>query len=279
MAVKVGTGVLLAALALVGILWGPFWLMAPLVGIVILGAQLEFLRLSDGQLSALDLSVALAGGAVVLGTAALGPKERLMAWLLVAVALAGIAVLLWVLATPLRGQEEMPKAAARALWMLAGLLYIPLLGSGWIVLMREEMGPQGRALVLLAGFVTWLNDTMAYFGGKTMGRHRMYPAVSPNKTWEGSVWGMIGSLGGGLGVAVILLPDLSLGLVATYALTGGVLAQCGDLMESVFKRAAGVKDSAGFLPGHGGFLDRIDAFLFVIPWTLAWFLVWFPIGR
>jgi len=277
MAVKIGTGVLLAALALAGILWAPFWLVGPLAGIVLLGALYEFLRLSGLALTRGDLGVAVAGGAAVLAAAALASRDGLFAWMTTATMLAAVAMLLRVLATPLRQPEDLPRASTRALWMIGGLVYVTLLGAGWLVLMHDSMGSRGRALVLLAGFVTWMNDTMAYFGGKTMGRHRMYPAVSPNKTWEGSAWGMVGSLAGALGVRALLLPEAPLPSVIAFAVTGGALAQAGDLAESVFKRAAHVKDSAGFLPGHGGFLDRIDAFLFVLPWTVAWFLVWWPL--
>jgi phosphatidate cytidylyltransferase len=134
--------------------------------------------------------------------------------------------------------------------------------------------------VLTAGVVTWLNDTMAYFGGKLLGKRipaKMYPLISPNKTWIGSIWGMAGSVGGvfllrwAFGVDYPWLPLLGLGLV------GGALGQLGDLAESMFKRSAGVKDSGNLLPGHGGMLDRIDAFLFVGPITWLWIFVWFPV--
>ena len=274
---KIGTGVALAALALAAILWGPFWLVGPLVAVVLLGAQYEFLRLSGGALTTKDVAVALTGGAAMLAAAALAPWQDFPAWMMAATMLAGIAMLLRVLGTPLRQPEDLPRASIRALWMFGSLLYVALMGGCWLVLMRDFLGSQGRSLVLLAGFVTWMNDTLAYFGGKTMGRHRMYPAVSPNKTWEGSAWGMVGSVAGALGVRALLLPEASLVSVVAFALTGGALAQAGDLAESMFKRAAHVKDSAGFLPGHGGFLDRIDAFLFVLPWTVMWFLLWWPI--
>lgn len=277
MLVKIGTGALLAALALAGILWGPFWLVGPVAAVVLLGAQYEFLRLSGGLLTTGDLLVALAGGAAVLACAALAPWQNLWAWTMAATMLAGVAILIRVLGTPLGRPEDLPGASLRSLWMIGGLVYVALLGSGWLVLMRDSLGIQGRGLVLLAGFVTWMNDTLAYFGGKTMGRRRMYPTVSPSKTWEGSAWGMAGSLAGALGVRALVLPEVSLASVVAFAVTGGALAQAGDLAESVFKRAAHVKDSAGFLPGHGGFLDRIDAFLFVLPWTVAWFLLWSPL--
>lgn len=277
MAVKIGTGLVLAVLALAGILWAPFWLVAPLATIVVIGAHYEFLRLSGGALSSGDIGVALAGCAAVLAAAALSPWKDVLAWMATATMLATLTMLFRVLITPLRRPEDMPRAAMRSLWMIGGLVYVGLLGSGWLVLMRDAMGGQGRGLVLLAAFVTWMNDTFAYFGGKTMGRHRMYPAVSPNKTWEGSGWGMVGSIAGALGVRAVLLPEAPLWSVLAFAITGGALAQAGDLVESIFKRAADVKDSASFLPGHGGFLDRIDAFLFVLPWTLAWFLLWWPL--
>ncbi|HCS49151.1 MAG TPA: phosphatidate cytidylyltransferase [Candidatus Aminicenantes bacterium] len=113
--------------------------------------------------------------------------------------------------------------------------------------------------------VIFLGDTGAFFFGKLIGRHKMTPLASPHKTWEGSVGGIAFSVLGALAARQLLLKDIEL----WPALVAGVLvhaaAQVSDPLESLFKRAVGVKDSSNFLPGHGGFLDRIDSLLLAAP--------------
>jgi len=121
----------------------------------------------------------------------------------------------------------------------------------------------GPRLLLFALAITWAADTVAYFAGRAFGKHPLAPHISPKKTWEGSLAGMLGSLA--LAYAFhtwlyIPLPHLFL-----MAILGNVAGQMGDLLESACKRSAGVKDSGGLLPGHGGVLDRIDALILCIP--------------
>jgi phosphatidate cytidylyltransferase len=121
---------------------------------------------------------------------------------------------------------------------------------------------QGAGLVVFTLMIAWLSDTLAMFAGKTFGGPKLYPAASPNKTWAGSLGGITGSMLGGVAAHFVLVPALPLlPLVATAAFAGA-FGQLGDLCESVLKRSAGVKDSGAVLPGHGGFLDRIDALTF-----------------
>lgn len=275
MLVKVLTGVVLAAVALAGILLAPPWLLGPVLAIVFLGALDEFVRLpGPAVMRTSDRVVTAVAGAALLAVAVAAPEALVFPWLVTALALGVLAVLLAVLANPL-GVDDMPRAGLRAAHCMGGLGYVGLLSAVALLLVRE--GEAGRYVILVAGFVTWMNDTMAYFGGKTMGRHKMYPAVSPNKTWEGSFTGMLGSVGGALLVWGILQPDTPVLPLLGFALVGGALGQAGDLAESVFKRAYGVKDSGTFLPGHGGFLDRVDAFLFVAPVAWFWFFRWVPL--
>ncbi len=273
MLVKIATGLVLAAVALVGILKAPFLWVAPVAVAVFLLALDEFVRLPGRQVKAVDRVVAALAGASVLAAASLLPMDRAFQGIATALALGVIAILVAVLFTP----HPIEQAGARASHGVGGLAYVGLLGAISLLILRDEHGDTGRYVLLLAGVVTWGNDTMAYFGGKTFGRHKMYPAVSPNKTWEGSVSGMIGSVAGALLIRALLLPDITLPSLVGFALVGGALGQVGDLVESLFKRTWGVKDSGDLLPGHGGFLDRIDAFLFVAPMAWFWFFWWFPI--
>lgn len=134
----------------------------------------------------------------------------------------------------------------------------------------------GTALVLYPIAVTWINDTCAYFGGRAWGRRRLSPRISPNKTVEGAVAGFIGGIATGAVYAAFVFDAWQgLGLGVWAGALGGLLvtavAQLGDLVESLFKREAGVKDSGAVFPGHGGVLDRLDALLFAFP-VAYWFL-------
>lgn len=113
----------------------------------------------------------------------------------------------------------------------------------------------------------WLCDTAAYFAGKSLGKHKLFPSVSPNKTWEGAIAGFITAL---LSMVLatqinLLIPEFPLLHAVVIGIIIGVLGQIGDLAESKLKRDAGVKDSSSLLPGHGGVLDRLDSILFVFP--------------
>ncbi len=151
---------------------------------------------------------------------------------------------------------------------LGGAIYIGLLLSHFILLrdLAEEWG-----WTLLAFFPTWANDTGAYFVGRWIGNRPFAPRISPKKTWEGSIGGWISGIAvATLMGAVLRLPLLHaslLGLLISLAATGG------DLVESMFKRWAGVKDSGRLIPGHGGVLDRIDSLLFSVV-AVYYYLIW-----
>ena len=119
---------------------------------------------------------------------------------------------------------------------------------------------------LIAIFASlWMCDTMAYFGGRTMGKHKLFVRVSPNKTWEGAVWGFTGALITMLVMRQLVLPYVALHQAIVIGVIIGVFGQIGDLVESALKRDAGVKDSSALIPGHGGVLDRFDSLIFVAP--------------
>ncbi len=136
-------------------------------------------------------------------------------------------------------------------------------------------GREGPLLLLFALVITWVGDSAAYFAGRSIGKHPLAPHLSPKKTWEGTLASFIGSLAVALAFALFMavpLPHL-LGMAAV----GNVGGQVGDLLESAYKRSAGIKDSGSLLPGHGGVLDRIDALILAIPvvWYY-WILIYSP---
>lgn len=125
----------------------------------------------------------------------------------------------------------------------------------------------GRRLLLFALAITWAGDTVAYFVGRSLGKHPLAPHISPKKTWEGSAGGLLGSLL--VAYAFSFWIKIPLPHLFAMAALGNVAGQMGDLLESAYKRSAGVKDSGDLLPGHGGVLDRIDALILCIP--LIWY--------
>ncbi|MGB9858816.1 MAG: phosphatidate cytidylyltransferase [Moorellaceae bacterium] len=143
-----------------------------------------------------------------------------------------------------------------------GLLYVT--GSLSHLLLLRLVPDRGFSLVVYAFVLTWANDTGAYFAGRLWGRKRIYPLLSPGKTWEGAIGGLLATLVVGLFIGSKLLPLGRPGLLVLPLLVA-LFAQLGDLIESGIKRLAQVKDSGRFLPGHGGILDRFDSLLLVAP--------------
>jgi phosphatidate cytidylyltransferase len=154
-----------------------------------------------------------------------------------------------------------------------GLVYAGLLLS-FLALQKRDL-PNGGDWVLLTLMTAWFGDTGAYFAGRFLGKTKLYPAISPGKTRAGAAGGLGGSFLAAVLANLWFFPELGWvhGAVATIA--GGALGQCGDLVESMMKRAFGVKDSGKILPGHGGILDRVDAVLFIAPFVYVYArLVW-----
>jgi phosphatidate cytidylyltransferase len=184
-----------------------------------------------------------------------------------------ISTLIWALFS----KSERPMAD----WSmtLASTLYIGFLLSSFVLL--RELGAQnttyswlnipsvnwqgtGAAWMLVAMGLTWICDSAAYFVGSSLGRHKLWPRISPKKTWEGLAGGTLGAL-----IAAPLLGIWLLGIPAWQGLVLGALVAVadpfGDLAISLFKRTAKIKDASHLIPGHGGLLDRLDSLLFVIP--------------
>jgi phosphatidate cytidylyltransferase len=163
---------------------------------------------------------------------------------------------------------EIPAAGTRLAGAVYSVFYVGGLAAPLGLLQRDAA--HGRAWVLLAVAVTFGNDTGAYFAGKAFGRHKLYPKVSPAKSVEGAIGGMAASLGIMFALRATLAPWLTATDCLAVGLPAGVIGPIGDLVESLMKRAAGVKDSGHLIPGHGGMLDRIDALLFVAAWVYVY---------
>ncbi len=178
-----------------------------------------------------------------------------------------ILPLIWLLVRP---QKE--GAFAGWAWTIAGLLYIGWLLS-YLVTLRGQ--PDGRSWVFLALFANFGSDTTAFFVGRALGKHHLAPSISPDKTWEGAIAGVLGAI---IVSLLFTLPTplslhLNWGQAILLGLLVSVFGQLGDLVESLLKRNMGVKESGKLIPGHGGFLDRIDSVVFagvVVYYYMIW---------
>lgn len=179
----------------------------------------------------------------------------------------GVAAIILFMKRPL--VETLPAAGISASGLL--LVAFPLTYA----IRLHGIGPQGPILLMFALVIAWVADSVAYFVGRAIGKHPLAPHLSPKKTWEGS----IGSFVGSLLVAVVFSRWLFAPLphLLAMAAAGNVAGQVGDLLESAYKRSAGIKDSGSLLPGHGGVLDRIDALILAIPvvWYY-WVMIYSP---
>jgi phosphatidate cytidylyltransferase len=145
-----------------------------------------------------------------------------------------------------------------------GVIYVALLFSHFISLRQI---PHGNKWLLFALAIVWAGDTGAYYGGRAFGKKKLSPVISPNKTVEGAIAGLVASMCAGLILVRLfgLNADISIILTLLLSLIAGVAGIFGDLTESYIKRWAGVKDSGRLIPGHGGLLDRVDSVLFSVP--------------
>jgi len=170
--------------------------------------------------------------------------------------------------------SDVREAVSEAALLFFGIIYVPYL-LGYLILLRNN--PAGLNWILLMLFMIMSGDSAAYFFGCRFGKHKLYPAVSPNKSIEGALFGLAGSVTGAMVAKLIFFSELSVVNGILAALLVGTIGQVGDLFESLIKRSCGVKDSGRIIPGHGGILDRLDSILFAAPVT--YYYATFVAGR
>lgn len=242
--VRVASAIVMASLAL-GAVWIGGWLFAAFWTAVGIAMLWEWQHLVGGESVPVRLYVGAAAVALVAGLASLGHAEAAVA----VIALAALASA-WL------------AGASRALWSGAGVVYVGGMIVAICVLRASLFYGLLAALWLFA--VVWTTDVMAYFGGRLIGGPKLWPRVSPGKTWSGFLVGITCGAAASSALALWLttpgeasvLPLILLGLVTA------AISQGGDLFESSVKRRFGAKDSSHIIPGHGGALDRLDAFVF-----------------
>ncbi len=259
-------GVLVPALIAVVFLDPTMWGVLAVAAVAGVLALDELIAMQLGPaVAARALRVVVAGfGAAVIAAPALELRFGVAhtgSLQLVVLSAAAVTVALLVLAQP----DVHGDAARRFAAALAGLGYVALLMSV-LPRIKAERADHGPAWLFLVISIPFVADGSAYIAGRLFGRHKLAPAISPGKTWEGAAGGLVGSIGAVLAIRAVWLTDqLTLPHAIVVAAIAGIAGQCGDLFESALKRAAGVKDSGRLLPGHGGMLDRIDALLFAAP--------------
>jgi len=244
---RIATGLLLAGVVLTVLLAMPPMVAVGVVAVVVLAGAWEWAGFAGCRKGTARLAYAAAVGAAVFVAWRCTADAAGLALFLRATALWWLVAFLWVALAPKRGGRL---AAA-----VAGFTVLVPAAIGLARLALVE--PQGQLLLLYLIVLIAAADIGAYFGGRSFGRHKLAPSVSPGKTWEGFAAGMAGAaLAAVLGAALFDQPALAwLAACVPVALVSVV----GDLAESMFKRRAGLKDSGGLLPGHGGVLDRIDS--------------------
>jgi phosphatidate cytidylyltransferase len=244
---RVITAILLGAYAFYLIFWAPDWVFS--LGVTAVGAicYWEYSGLVKGHGIPRPGIFGFLAGLVVL----FAPLR------LTLLGFGLLAVLS--LATALRYTDLKDVLPQVACAILGGLyVFIP-----WRLAMRLREASHHWLFFALG--ICWFGDTVALYVGRALGRHRLAPIVSPQKSWEGAIGSVAGSILFGIAYMHYFVPEIPAWQVSLIAIAGNIAGQFGDLAESAMKRGAGVKDSGQLLPGHGGMLDRVDASLFALP--------------
>jgi len=288
---RIVTAVVLIPLVLFLVLKAPLYVLAIVAGAVALLAIAEFLKLA-AQYGVQPLRQATYGYVVLFFLFVIAASANRVPLVETTAMIYGLAlasaVAPFVFLTIVMRRAELASGYPAAAASVFAFAYIAV-PMALLVQIRQQ--PAGAILVIYTLLVVWAGDIFAYFVGKAIGRHRMSPEISPKKTWEGAAASVVASVIVGtlwfqhgaaistwlLQAGLIERRDGMFGLqqpglwtVVVLSAVVNIAAQLGDLVESLIKRGAGVKDSGAILPGHGGMLDRIDAMLFAVPVMWAW---------
>jgi phosphatidate cytidylyltransferase len=265
---RVITALLLLAVLLPALFYSAIEPFAALTLLLIVAAGWEWSRL-NGIASRPAMLLGLGLGLVMVVVWLLGGLDQSWRSVWIGVGVVWVLLAVSMLARGVSGWGSWPKGLR--LWL--GLI---LIGCAWVAMVQARLTGLGFLLSVL--LLVWMADIAAYFGGKAFGRRKLAPSISPGKTWEGAISGFIGVFA----MAAVWLWADAQGMTSANTLYARLwalgpplavlslaslvaMSVVGDLVESLVKRSAGVKDSSGLLPGHGGVLDRVDALLPVLP--------------
>lgn len=290
---RILTAIVLVPLVLFAIFRAPYWMLLGIAGLFALLSAHEYLNIVEAYgIRPLKRATMVLMLLLFVPYSAFAPRIGSATIPLTLLPLIPLVLLI----AAMRGAELRDGLPAAA----ASLLAFPYIAFGLAaVVLPVAWSTHGRLLVFYVLVVVWSGDIFALYVGRSVGRHKMSPRISPNKTWEGGIASVVGSAA--LGVLILrhldrinhffvrihfIVPDNYLGLVwqpvfrdpplwkaIAASVIINVMAQSGDLVESLIKRGAGVKDSGHLLPGHGGVLDRVDALLFAAPIAVLIFTV------
>ncbi len=268
--VRTLSGAVLAVVVLGAIVWSQ-WSFGLLLALLLVGGMAEFYALVEKRGSRPQKLVGVVAGLVLFALnfafvsddiQILGSAHRAFG--------CGLAFLLLLLPAmfvcELYRRDENP--AGNIATTLLGVIYVALplsLMCYFPIIASDVWDPR---VMLFYVFIIWANDVFAYLVGMSIGRHRLCERLSPKKSWEGFFGGVVGAMAMGVVAARIL--EGSYAAWAGLALVASITGVLGDLVESMFKRAAGVKDSGTLIPGHGGVLDRFDAMLLSAPFVFVY---------
>ena len=256
------SGAVYVALIVAAVLAGGWWFTSLLLVLAVL-AVLEFRKITTGPqtgttqwIAALDVAAAMA----IVGMAS--PMAN-AAYILLGIFIPFYTLIRFTVSL----YDRTPTAYADCAWSVMSLMYITLPLS-----MLQLVGSKGMVLTMF--IMIWLNDTGAYCVGSLIGRHKMFPRLSPKKSWEGWAGGFVFCLAAGVAAYYLVPEGMGLAEWIVYGALVCVLSTWGDLFESLLKRSHSIKDSGNLIPGHGGILDRIDSLLFVAMGTVV-FVIFF----
>jgi phosphatidate cytidylyltransferase len=255
MAAAIGLPILAAVIA------SPEPIFAAAIEAILAVAAFELVRsaqMEDGELTVPIGAAAATAVLVALTRTGVGPSI----WALLVLTALALALLI-------RGRTTLGDSLTG--WWIGAVLYLGVLGGHFVLLRGLDEGQRWLLVMLAAVFAT---DTGAYAIGRLFGRHKIAPRISPKKTWEGAVGGYAFGAVAGVAVPLLLLDEApATAIVVLIAAGVPIAAISGDLVESALKRRLGVEDVSNLLPGHGGFLDRLDSLLFAGPW-IYWSVRW-----
>ncbi len=243
---RVLTAVLLAPLIVWVVVWGPVWSFYLVLAAVALICFHEYAGIVAGYGIERPGPIGYAAGLILL----FAERDPLLLVILLALVALGLSM----------GVSDLSKCLPKAASLFLGVIYI--FGAWRCAIPLRALSPDWLMFALA---LAWIGDTAAYYVGRAVGRHKLAPRVSPGKSWEGTVASVAASVGFAVLFLGWLIPTVPRGWAILLGAAGNVAGQVGDLAESALKRGAGVKDSGTMLPGHGGWLDRVDSALFAIP--------------
>ncbi|MFN7958761.1 MAG: phosphatidate cytidylyltransferase [Holophagaceae bacterium] len=250
--------------------WAPWTFLAVMAGAIVMGMrEMALMARTRGFNPSLVAGVLVGWGLLAHFFLATGRQDPLPLWLILA--LGAPVIHFGALFFDGKLEEALPSQAIT--WL--GALYLGL-GLGFqlkLFMLQGTLPKTGSRLILALFIITWFGDTAAYFVGSFFGKRKLAPRVSPKKSWEGAFGNLGGNLLGALLMRATVCPEWTAIDVVALALLLGTVGQLGDLVESTWKRSAGVKDSnAGgvSIPGHGGMLDRVDSLVFAAPAMYAY---------